>query len=206
MINIWHGCYDNNNFGDHIGKYIINKLTGIQPTFIHPAIDVSDVYVYSGSVLREAKSNWHCFGLGFGEADQVCPVAPKKIYSVRGKYSREILLKQGIDCPEIYTDICEYLPSFYFPKIEQKYEIGFIPHYLDYDEYMAYNGGNTTVINICDAPENIIKQMLRCKKIISTSLHGLILSDVYGVPNQWEKSKREVSEFKFYDYLSKFIQ
>jgi len=204
MIPIWHGCYDNNNFGDYIGKYVIEKLTNQETIFVHPHINTPVVNVYSGSVLQEAKSNWNCYGLGFGEENQRCKEKPNKVYSVRGKLSRNMLLKQNIECPEIFFDICDYLPFIYYPKIEKQYKYGFIPHYLDYNEYKVYQSNNTNVIDITLNAETVINEMLKCEQIISTSLHGLILADVYNVPNKWEKSKSDIGEFKFYDYYSKF--
>lgn len=205
MMNIWHGCYDNNNFGDHIGNYIIEKLTGIKPTFIHPSVNIERVNVYSGSVLQESQNNWHCYGLGFGESNQICKEKPSKIYSVRGRYSRDMLLRQGIECPEIYFDICQLLPMIYKPKVDKRWDVSFIPHFLDWNEYRVYDDDKTThVINICDNPEKIIHEVLQSRRIISTSLHGLILSDVYKIPNKWEKSKQQVSEFKFHDYFTRY--
>lgn len=196
-LGIWHGCYDNGNFGDHVGRYVIEKLTGVRLPFAHDSRQFEEVRVYSGSVLQEAKENWVMYGCGFGESDQVCHEKPRQIVSVRGSYSRMMLKEQGIDCPKIYFDICEYLPSLFYPKVEQDVKVGWIPHYIDDRDYPSAD----LRISITDTPENIIRQVLRCKTIVSSSLHGLILADVYGIRRLWRKHP-DLSEFKFHDYFS----
>ena len=45
--------------------------------------------------------------------------------------------------------------------------------------------------------------MLSCENIASSSLHGLIVSDAYGIPSIWIKLSNNIigNDFKFYDYL-----
>lgn len=198
---IWHGCYDNGNFGDHVGPYVIKKLTGIELPFAHDSRQFDEVNVYSGSVLQESKENWVMYGCGFGESDQVCHEKPRRIVSVRGKLSRQMLLDQGIECPEVYFDICQYLPSIYYPEVEKDVEIGWLPHYIDDRSYREAD----SEIHICSPIEAVIRQVLRCKTIVSSSLHGLILADVYGIPRIWHKHP-DLSEFKFQDYFSRFMR
>lgn len=45
---------------------------------------------------------------------------------------------------------------------------------------------------------------MSCKKIVSSSLHGLIVSDSYKIPNRWVSFSDQIAggTFKFLDYFS----
>ena len=84
-----------------------------------------------GSILDRGTKSSIIWGAGLISEDSEPIEIPKKIYAVRGPKTREKLLKSGIDCPEIYGDPALLLPKIYNPKIEKKYELGVIPHYID---------------------------------------------------------------------------
>ena len=50
----------------------------------------------------------------------------------------------------------------------------------------------------------MIDQICSCERILSSSLHGIITSDAYGVPNCWIELTGKISggHFKYYDYAS----
>ena len=62
------------------------------------------------------------------------------------------------------------------------------------------------IIDICSDVRGILKQINNCKCILSSSLHGLIFADSYGIPNAQilfsEKSAGRA--YKFQDYYSVF--
>lgn len=67
--------------------------------------------------------------------------------------------------------------------------MGIIPHYVDYKlpyvEEFRKEHPEILFIDLQNYKKwhDIIDQILSCEKIISSSLHGLILSDAYGIPN-----------------------
>jgi len=60
------------------------------------------------------------------------------------------------------------------------------------------------VINLINKDiELVINDILSCEKTISSSLHGLIVSDAYNIPNKWVKFNDKLcgDDTKFYDYF-----
>jgi len=50
--------------------------------------------------------------------------------------------------------------------------------------------------------EETLTGILSCEKILSSSLHGIILADAYGISSAWLRSSTPKGlEFKFYDYF-----
>ena len=127
------------------------------------------------------------------------------MHAVRGPLSREALLKAGIECPEVYGDPALLLPRFFNPPVSKCYEIGIVPHYIDKGHpWVEQYKGNPRVL-IIDVESGIgsfVRAVKSCKVILSSSLHGLICADAYGIPNVWIKLSDIVlgGDFKFRDY------
>lgn len=93
-------------------------------------------------------------------------------------------------------------------KIEKKYKLGIIPHYVDkaheaLDKQLK-NVKNSKVIDVQNNPYSVLQEIAECEVIVSSSLHGLIVADSLGIPNQWcvFSDKLKGGEFKFRDYYS----
>ena len=138
-------------------------------------------------------------------------VLPKKICSVRGRKTYEFLKNRGIDCPSVFGDPALLLPRFYTPqRMEKRYKLGIIPHVIDWDydvmRKIRKERNDTLVIDLAhyDKWTDVIDQICSCEAIASSSLHGLIVSDAYHVPNCWITLSGKISGglFKFFDYFS----
>jgi autotransporter strand-loop-strand O-heptosyltransferase len=135
---------------------------------------------------------------------------PKKVYSVRGPLTRDVLLKRGWDVPEVYGDPALLFPQIYNPTIEKKYKIGLIPHCVDFyslDGLKAINhmeDMGIKIINVTAGINKFIDQLKECEMIISSSLHGLIAADTYGIPNYRVKISKLVhgGDFKYKDHYA----
>ena len=133
-------------------------------------------------------------------------VKPAKFLAVRGPQTRKNLLAQGYDVPEIYGDPALLLPKYYHPKIEKSYRLGIVPHYNDYKTvYKMYKANpEVLVINLMtNHIEETTNLFLQCERIVSSSLHGLIISHAYQIPAVWvEFSKNLFGDgIKFQDYF-----
>ncbi len=93
-------------------------------------------------------------------------------------------------------------------KIEKKYKLGIIPHYVDKDNALLKNiqVKNSIIIDIQQEPNVVLEQIAQCENIISSAMHGLIISDSLGIPNirMVVSGKLYGGDYKFHDYYSAF--
>ena len=138
-------------------------------------------------------------------------VPPLETCSVRGYKTLEFLSTHGIECPNSFGDPALLLPRYYSPFFQRKkYKLGIIPHVIDLDFDVINKIRETqTDILIIDLAHyekwtDVIDQICSCEIIASSSLHGLIVSDAYNIPNCWITLSGKISGglFKFYDYFS----
>lgn len=206
----WFGDLKHRNFGDELNIYLIESLTGCKVINHHNTFFSGDRVLAIGSIIESYISpNSIIWGSGAMHGyGNICK--PKSVYAVRGKLTREFLISNHIDCPEIYGDPALLLPYIYNRPIEKKYKYGLIPHIVDLDnpfiQHFLHNNDHTLLISFQNYKDwhDIIDQIKSCENIISSSLHGLIVSDAYGIPNVWIKVSDKIGggEFKYKDYFS----
>ena len=201
----------NGNFGDELSKFIIEKLINKNKyKLVFNKNNVSLNIICIGSYIHMAKNNTFIFGSGVRTPNNIekrHKYTNLNVTSVRGPLSRDFLMNvKKIFVPEIYGDPALLLPMFYKPNIKNllKDKIGVIPHVSNYSKYK--NNIDSTkyyLINPTDKWENVINYICSCKAIISSSLHGLICSDAYNIPNVWlDEYKLIEGDFKFKDYFA----
>ena len=194
------------NFGDILNPVLVNALTGKKPIQISSKTYNKAHYFVIGSILSRATKHTTVWGTGFISENSKCEEEPAKVCAVRGPLTRNILVEQGIECPKIYGDPALLLPMLFYPKVEKKYKLGIIPHYVDRNHPsldVLKSAHDIKIIDIQDPnPYNFLCHMLSCEKIISSSLHGIIVADAYNISSLWVEFSDKVtgSGFKFRDY------
>jgi len=195
------------NFGDAVNPILIEGLFNKKVWWVHRDYYPNDYIMCIGSILQKATSNAIIWGTGYISQDSKFKSKPKKIYAVRGPLTRNLLLEQGVDCPEIYGDPALLLPRIYNPKINKKYKLGVIPHYIDKESEklkLFYDHEDILIIDIKNPNHyEFIDEVLMCEQIISSSLHGIIVADAYSIPSLWIEFSQNVkgNGFKFVDYF-----
>jgi pyruvyltransferase len=201
----WYSNTD--NLGDILNPILVQALTGKKIVQVAAKRYRKPHYFVIGSILSRATKYTTVWGAGFISAGARCVEKPAEICAVRGPKTRDSLLAQGIQCPEVYGDPALLLPKLFLPKADKQYKIGIIPHYVDKDQpslQKMLQDPDIKLIDIQDPnPYNFIMQMLSCEKIVSSSLHGIIIADAYGIPSLWGEFINEVmgAGFKFFDYF-----
>lgn len=197
------------NYGDVLGPYLVHKISGKKVVWIHPKKFYfknlwRPIYVTIGSVLAHVNKNCVVWGSGIIQKDQIVKAAT--FLAVRGPQTRNNLMGQGYEVPEVYGDPALLLPLYYHPKIEKAYRLGIIPHYNDYKQVLEMYGEDSDILVIdlmTDSIEVTTNLFLQCERVISSSLHGLIVSHAYNIPAIWiEFSDKLFGDgIKFQDYF-----
>jgi len=197
------------NYGDLLGKYLVENISGKNVVFAWPKkFSIYDwfapIYVTVGSILTHV--NHKCIVWGSGIISKAYPIKKAKFLAVRGPQTRTFLLKQGYEVPEVYGDPALLLPNYYNPKVEKTFKIGIIPHYRDYTLVKDLYGNEPSVL-VIDLMTNNVEattcEILKCEKIVSSSLHGIIVAHAYGIPAVWQKFSNAVfgDDIKYQDYF-----
>lgn len=159
-----------------------------------------DIIFAIGSILDWADKRTVVWGSGFRDYNSKC--SAKEIKAVRGYRTRNLLDKK-------YAKIPVGDPALLLPLIIKKeptnktYKLSLIPHFKD-----KTNGSFTnSSLHIIDIQTHdvakFVKDITTSECILTSSLHGLIISHAYGIPALWVKGVNTgSSDFKFYDYLS----
>ena len=195
---------DDRNWGDALSPVLAGMLSGrrIKMMLWHH----QHRYLMIGSILGNASRRAEVWGSGFMWADEKLAEVPQAVHAVRGPRSRAKLLEQGIHCPEVYGDPALLFPRFFNPPVKKAYAIGIIPHYIDKDHSWVERHRNDPQVRIIDVKcgiQQFVEAVKSCELILSSSLHGLICADSYGVPNLWIELSDKVwgGSFKFLDYF-----
>lgn len=204
------------NFGDYLNIPLFQELTNkrvikVRYSFIEKIkayFNIGTNYCLIGSIVQLSEKNTIIWGAGLISKESEIKHKPKKVCAVRGPLTRKVLTDNGIECPEIYGDPALLLPLVYQVHIKPRYKLGIIPHYVDKNNTWISQYENNEEILIIDINtgynwKKFVEDVLSCEKIISSSLHGLIVADAYKIPILWiEFSDKVVGEgFKFNDYF-----
>lgn len=187
------------NFGDILTPYILSKYMYDVKFVRWNMIEDADV-ISVGSIARLAKKGISVLGSGILSRYENLDPAANWVW-VRGPITRTRLIECGGECNEIYGDPALLLPRIYNPTVEKTHKVGIIPHHIDY-EIVKSKYPTHKVINLkTDNVEDVIKDILSCEKIISSSLHGMIVANAYNIPAAWIIISKLVGDnTKFYDY------
>lgn len=183
------------NLGDALSPVILENFTEHKSELA--SSDESGKLLLVGSLLDIVKDNDTICGIGSNKPNFTLEANDTmRFISVRGPLTRFQI--KGADVPKNYGDPALLLPLMYFPKIEKKKKTGIIPHYVD-KKYFTKD----QIIDIEQDYKTFVDQILECDEIISSSLHGIVIAEAYGIPCKWILYGNEIEggEFKYQDYF-----
>lgn len=197
------------NFGDGITKYFALRLGHLKLEKPHSPMETEEtVLVGVGSVMRLSRSNAIIWGSGIRSKNQT--VAPAKIVrSVRGPLTRRSLIESGCECPPIYGDPALLLSRIYNPQVTKKFKLAIVPHISQFEtvKSMYADEEDKEEVSIVDLRtydvESVVDNLLKCERVVSSSLHGIIASNSYDIPVRWIKFDKNIhgDDTKFRDHF-----
>lgn len=224
--------YKCENIGDILNEMLIEKLYGIQ---VKEDLHIKAEMISIGSILDRLLSNGkvgqllklqkyadtdnpiHVWGTGFMHLyeDEQEFVRPMKIHALRGELTRQQVSQIAKkECHCVLGDPGLLASLLLKKRPEKKFDVGIIPHYVDeknpvfeqMKKCYKKQGMTALIIDVKEEPMKVLRQIAKCKVILSTSLHGLIIADSFGIPNKWcEASDKILGDgYKYRDYYSAF--
>ncbi len=195
------------NYGDILSVYIVSKISGKEAIFYNAPASRKQFFKKSymmaiGSILQYATDKATVWGSGI--ISQVDTPGAATYCAVRGPLSRKRILELGHSCPEVYGDPALLLPNLYSPEVQKTHDVGIIPHYVDYKKAQKAYDDHLPVIDLMTHDFfATTDQILSCKAIISSSLHGVIVAHAYGIPAIWVQFSDKLSgdNTKYADYF-----
>jgi pyruvyltransferase len=195
------------NFGDALAPFLLEHFAGVKAEWS----PVSHAQVASiGSILEHIPPLWDGFILGSGmlhedsrlQIHQMTSGISAKILAIRGPLTARVLPgTYALGDPGILADELVGVQ----PK---HYDLGILPHFTDSElvpKFEALIPSNFTikVINPSDHPLSVVSQIGQCRRLVTSSLHGMIVADAFGMPRRVEMAAanlRDGGDFKFRDY------
>lgn len=196
------------NFGDYFSLKLVERITeGHVTVFKKPEefpLDLRKIKLLAiGSIIHFAGDQDVIWGAGINGKHP-----NKKDYSftnldvraVRGPLTRQFLMDHfSIECPEIYGDPALLAP-YLFPEFKRKkrpsHEYVIIPHISE--ESLFPKADN--VIYPSEPWDQVIEKILDSKFVISSSLHGIIIAEAWGIPARLLRMTENEPLFKYEDY------
>jgi pyruvyltransferase len=184
------------NFGDQLGPVIVEWITGELPIWVPRTFKGKLLTV--GSILKGLATQDVVWGTGSIRHEPIHPPKGVRFLAVRGPWTRQLI---EADVPEVYGDPALLIPQFHNPDVEKRVAVGVVPHYVD-SSSVEISDPAVSVINVSAPWQTVVHQIRECEVIVSSSLHGLIVAEAYGIPASWIKvTDRVIGEgFKFNDY------
>ncbi len=232
----WATAEVNKNFGDELSYYINNEIVGSGYVIQHSNFnDDMPRLVSVGTILHEfVNGELWVWGTGMDrelfDREKFGTTNPE-VLAIRGQLSFEVLERAGFIRDEcMLGDPGLLISRFVPPAAEKKYELGIIPHLSNYtddsvDEYVfdCFRYSYPSSVRIVhprlypeETIEDKITEITACERILSSSVHGIIVADAFHIPNLFMhedysipdglhyKSRYEVLEHRIDDYYSVF--
>lgn len=195
------------NFGDYLSVKIVERIVGGHLRVLPKNFSKTDKkFLALGSILSFARNGDVIWGTGVNGK-----VLDRKRYlfdtldvrAVRGPLTKGFLENVlHIPCPDVFGDPALLFP-YLFPEFKRKkspkYPYIVIPHFTE--EKMFPKSLGDHIVYPTEPWDQVIEKILDSEFVISSSLHGIILAESYGIPARWLRVSEGEPILKYLDYF-----
>lgn len=194
------------NFGDYLSLMLVERIVG-EPISVYKKKKIPEKKLLAiGSILSFANDEDIIWGSGVNGKrpfKEHYLFTKLDVRAVRGPLTQNFLYENfGIEAPSIYGDPALLIPYF-FPEFERKenpqYPYLIIPHYSDIS-FFPRSKGEDFIIYPTDPWNDVIEKILDSEFVISSSLHGVILAEAFGIPARLLRVTEKEPLLKYQDY------
>ncbi|WP_307367679.1 polysaccharide pyruvyl transferase family protein [Microbacterium sp. W4I4] len=188
------------NFGDDLTPMLLPRY-GIVPLYREPR---AARLIGVGSLLEFLPTDFAgaIWGTGLMN-DAAYPLPHATVLAVRGPLTAERI---GLREQPAYGDP-GLLVARHVPRPVQDGRIAVVPHghhrtHAGLARLIAAEGDAVRIVNVHQRAAAAVREIAASRAVVTTSLHGLITADAYGIPAVWTMLEPPLGggDFKFRDY------
>lgn len=200
--------YHHHNFGDFLSFLLVSNLSQLRVRLAEQHEEGKLLAI--GSILWSLSDQDVIWGSGAHRENQIPRRRIASCVAVRGPLTLQELKAVGAvghECEPLFFDPAILTPLLY-PSLksipQSKGKTLLIPHYSDIDrvnDWQKKAGLLLEIVNPFEHPLKVVEKIAQSERVISSSLHGIILADSLGIPAvplRLEGNREPL--FKYVDY------
>lgn len=196
----WTPSDNQRNFGDHLSAIIVSQILSYFNHTLDEAVPNPARLLAVGSILHFARDGDVVWGTGLNGKVETSEHKFRSldVRAVRGPITREFLMERGIVVPEIYGDPALLLPRLFPGRFRASGERPYVvvPNLHDLESLAR----ESNIVSPFLAWNTCVERILEASFVISSSLHGLVIAEAFGIPARYLRITETEHMLKYQDY------
>lgn len=190
------------NFGDDLTPWLLPEY-GVLP--IHRVATRARL-AGVGSILEFLPTDWDGVIWGSGlMREHPHPLPRARVLAVRGHLTRDLIGATG----DVALGDPGILVARHRPRAERRWDVALVPHghHRSHRPFLALaeaRGLSVRIVDVHQPARRVVREISASGAVVTTSLHGLVTADAYGIPAVWTTLDPPLDggAFKFRDHES----
>jgi pyruvyltransferase len=205
-LEFWQPPNRSVNFGDFLSRPVVSLMLARHGLTLDDETLQRRQLLAIGSILHLARDGSVVWGSGVNgkiSSDRY-RFRNLDVRAVRGPLTRDFLNKRGIAVPDIFGDPALLLPSLMPGRFSPTRAEGtaFVPNLNDLPMLDSLSLNGIPTILPTQGWNSCVESILRRSLVLSSSLHGIIIAEAYGIPARYVRVSAQESLFKYQDYYA----